>query len=320
MESFATPDNQDTWQVGQTILNRYEIREILGEGGMGRVYRVHFPDYFRAFQKDIAVKRPLPTIFAKTGGKEDFVREAETWVRLGTYPHIVQCNYVETIARIPCIFVEYISGGSLANWIESEERPLYRGGATVTLACVLDLAIQMAWGLDYAHEQGLVHQDVKPANVLLTPEGVAKITDFGLAQARFLAGEVTRSSRAGVSGAVPGVGMMTRAYASPEQVAGKPLTHRTDIWSWAVSVLDLFMGTIARGYGPAAGEALESYLREGPADPMLPPMPPGIVTLLRQCFQLDPAARPASMHELATALQAYYAKIVGAPYPTNSNK
>jgi serine/threonine protein kinase len=259
MASFATPHE---WQVGQIFREVYEVRGILGEGGMGQVYHicVHSGPQ-RDQQEDMAVKRPLPTIFTRTGGMGNFVREAETWVMLGKHPYIVQCHFIETLAHVPCIFAEYMAGGSLADWIEDRESSLYRDGPDIALERILDLAIQMAWGLDYAHTQGLVHQDVKPANVLLTPQGIAKIADFGLAQARFLAGETRRSTRPGASTVVPGVGMMTVAYASPEQAEGKPLTHHTDLWSWAVSVLDLFVGAVARGYGPASAEALENYLR-----------------------------------------------------------
>jgi tetratricopeptide (TPR) repeat protein len=249
------------------------------------------------------------------GGEEDFVREAEIWIKLEKHPHIVPCLLVKTLAHVPCIFVEYMAGGSLADWIEDREHSLYRGGPTVALERILNLAIQMAWGLDHAHTRGLVHQDIKPANVLLTQEGIARITDFGLAQARFLGGEpILPSRRAGASVVVEGVGMMTMAYASPEQAAGKLLTRSTDLWSWAVSVLDLFVGAVARGYGPASADALANYLREGPTNPAVPPMPPGIVTLLRRCFQSDPAARPASMQEVATVLQVCYAEVVGTPY------
>ena len=314
MATFATPHD---WQIGQTISNHYEVRGVLGEGGMGQVYHMTYVPHVLVMDlpRDMAVKRPRPTIFAKAGGKEDFVREAETWVKLEKHPHIVQCNSVMTLAHVPCIFAEYMAGGSLKDWIEGKERSLYWGDPTVALECILDLAIQMAWGLDYAHTQGLVHQDVKPANVLLTPEGIAKIADFGLAQARFLAGETSRSTRPGASVVVPGVGMMTKEYASPEQAEGKPLTHHTDLWSWAVSVLDMFVGAVARGHGVASAEILENYLREGPTDPALPPMPPGVVTLLRQCFQSDPAARPSSMREVAATLQVCYAEMVGTPYP-----
>ncbi len=154
-----------------------------------------------------------------------------------------------------------------------------------------------------------------PANVLMTPDGAAKITDFGLAQARFLAGERTTSSRAGASVVVPGVGAMTLAYASPEQTAGQPVTGQTDLWSWAVSVLELFVGALTWQSGVVAAEVLEDYLAAGPDNPALPRMPAGMVTLLRHCFQHDPAARPASMQEVAAALQVCYAEVVGQPYP-----
>src|SRR5215472_18656645 len=95
------------WQVGQTIHSHsqylYQVTGILGQGGMGRVYKVYDHDW----KMELAVKCPLPTIFAKAGGKDLFVREAEQWVRLGEHPHIVQCHYVETIASIPRIFAEY---------------------------------------------------------------------------------------------------------------------------------------------------------------------------------------------------------------------
>ena len=166
---------------------------------MGRVYRV----YDRATQKDLAVKRPLPEVFAEVGGKERFIREAETWAKLEDHPHIVPCHFVQLYAHIPCIFIEYIAGGSLADWIEKrtlyqlaeyiasggsadwiEKRTLYQGKFTRAVAYILQLAIQMAQGLEYAHTQGLVHRDVKPANVLLNAQGIAKITDFGEVRCR----------------------------------------------------------------------------------------------------------------------------------------
>src|SRR6185503_4715365 len=102
-------------------------------------------------------------------------------VNLGLHPHTVSCYYVRQLGGIPRVFAEYVEGGSLADWIES--RKLYEGGPEESLKRILDIAIQFAWGLHYTHEQGLIHRDVKPANVMLTSSGTVKVTDFGLSRA-----------------------------------------------------------------------------------------------------------------------------------------
>ena len=222
------------WQPGQILLDTYEVKGLLGEGGMGRVYRVHHPSW----NLDLAVKRPKAEIFNKAKGKEDYIREAQTWIELGLHPHICSCFYVRSIDDIPTLFAECVEGGSLEHWIESGK--LYEGGKEKALERILDISIQFAWGLGYAHEQGLVHQDVKPHNVLMTPERVAKVTDFGLAKARR---GVDNGAGVGVHPLVS-AGGYTPAYCSPEQAAGGKLDHRTDVWSWGVSVLEMFAGGV----------------------------------------------------------------------------
>src|SRR5206468_8421393 len=162
----------------------------------------------------------------------------ETWVGLGLHPHVVDCYYVRRIEGAPRLFVEYVDGGSLHDWIRQKRLR--------TLDRVLDVAIQFAWGLHYAHEQGLVHLDVKPANVMITSDGVAKVTDFGLARARRLRhlslAAPTGPARSGETLSVEGAGGGTPAYMSPEQSGGHTLTRRADLWSWALSVLEMFAG------------------------------------------------------------------------------
>jgi WD40 repeat protein/serine/threonine protein kinase len=293
--------------VGDTILDLYDVTALLGEGGMGKVYKVHH----RGWAVDLAVKSPRPEIFAHAGGQENFVREAETWVNLGLHPHIVSCHYVRSLGGIPRVFAEYVSGGSLADWIRC--RKLYDGGPGLALERILDVAIQIAWGLDYAHAQGLVHQDVKPANVMMTADGTAKVTDFGLARARRLAGE-----RADV---VPGgsilvsVGGMTPAYCSPEQAAGRSLSRQTDLWSWGLSVLEMFIGEVTWLAGQAAPEALAGYVETGGGgEGALPAMPAALVTLLAQCFAHDPKARPMSQGAVAARLRDIYRTTTGQAY------
>jgi len=239
------------WAEGDVILDLYEVAELLGEGGMGKVYRVRH----RGWNLDLAVKSPRRGFFQTQEQKQNFVRECETWIALGLHPHTVSCHYVRTLGGIPRVFAEYVEGGSLADWIRSGK--LYEGGPEATLKRILDVAIQFAWGLGYAHERGLIHQDVKPANVMLTPEGVAKVTDFGLAQARPVQ-QVEAPDGKGGTVLVRGRGM-TPAYCSPEQAAGAELSRKTDIWSWGVSVLEMFIGERTWERGQAASLVLESY-------------------------------------------------------------
>lgn len=113
------------WKVGDmiTIENEvmFEVAGQLGEGGMGLVYKV----YSRRHNASLAMKCPKPEIFAKAGGQENFIREAETWINLGEYPHIVRCGFVKMLGDLPNIFAEYVDGGSLADWIR--QRTLYKG-------------------------------------------------------------------------------------------------------------------------------------------------------------------------------------------------
>lgn len=295
------------WKVGDVIQNEYEVRGILGSGGMGVVYKVHV----RSWNKDMAVKSPRPEIFTRTGGKENFIREAETWVSLGEHPHIVVCHFIMTLGSIPRIFADYVEGGNLADWIH--QRRLYQGGTGRALERMLDIAIQFAWGLHTAHEQALIHQDVKPANVMLSSQGIAKVTDFGLAKARAMSSEQgEQEGEKGHQSILVSSHGMTPAYCSPEQAAGRPLSRKTDIWSWGVSVLEMFVGGVTWQSGVLAREVLASC---EPQDGAIPPMPAELVKLLARCFAWQPEERPATLLEVATDLQAIYARLNGHPYP-----
>jgi len=300
------------WHKGDVILDLYEVKQVFTSGGMGLVYRVHH----RNWNIDLAVKSPRPEYFQTQTHKETFIREAETWVDLGLHPHTVSCYYVRTLGGIPRVFAEYVEGGSLSDWIR--KRRLYEDGPEKALERILDVAIQFAWGLHYAHEQGLMHQDVKPANVMMTPDGVVKVTDFGLAKARSVAGEAVGGGEG--RSILVSSGGMTPAYCSPEQAAGERLTYRTDIWSWGVSVLEMFVGEVTWLAGQAAAEALEGYLEMGPEDESIPAIPAGVAELLGHCFQQNPIHRPGSMANVAAALQETYQHEVGQPYPRQMPK
>ncbi len=303
------------WNVGDVILDLYKVTDILGEGGFGKVYKVRH----QGWNIDLAVKIPKPEIIAAAGSVENFEREAETWVNLGLHPHTVSCYYVRRIDESPTVFAEYVAGGSLHDWIES--RRLYGGGANVSLRRILDIAIQFAWGLHYAHEQGLIHQDVKPGNVMITAEGVVKVTDFGLANVQNAAAIANNHEETPQAGKVydstlmvAGSGAMTPAYCSPEQANGDNLTRRTDLWSWALSVLEMFQGERTWQHGAVAAGALEYYLESVCEYSQLPQMPILLAQLLRRCFRENSLERPHDMLFVANELQDIYHSIVGKAY------
>jgi WD40 repeat protein len=287
------------------VLGLYEVKQV-HEGGMGLVYRVRH----RGWDLDLAVKSPRADFFREERDKENFEREAETWVELGLHPHTVSCYYVRRIGGVPLIFAEYMPGGSLADWIHRGK--LYAGSPEQALARALDVAVQFAWGLHHAHERGFVHQDVKPANLLLTPSGTAKVTDFGLARAR--AGTAERVVRGPLSSILVSSGGMTPAYCSPEQAQREPVSRRTDVWSWAVSVLEVFSREVTWTGGECAPDALEQYLRESPPEQRQPLMPAEVADVLRRCLERRPQDRPGSMLEVAAELQDIYREVVGRPH------
>jgi WD40 repeat protein len=231
-------------------------------------------------------------------------------VRLGLHPHTVTCYYVRRLGGIPHVFAEYVAGGSLHEWIRSKR--LYAGGPAEAHERILDVAIQFAWGLQHAHEQGIIHRDVKPGNVLLTPEGIAKVTDFGMARARGI--RVGATSGVEHASVMVSAGGLTPAFCSPEQAEGQPVSRKTDIWSWGVSVLAMFTGTAWWSVGSLAAGVLEDYLARRPAAADLPRMPPALAELLRRCFQRNPEDRPADMPAIVTALQALYTEVTGHAY------
>ena len=278
---------------------------------MGRVYRVHH----KGWNLDLAAKVPLAEFFRTDAQKEGFIRECEAWVDLGLHPHTVSCHYLRKLGEVPVVFAEFVKGGSLKDWIDSKK--LYEGGPEEALKRILDIAIQMAWGLHYAHEKGLIHQDVKPANVMMENDGTAKVTDFGLAKARAESGEALCGS--GGRSILASYGGMTLAYCSPEQAliaalqrsgtdrsTWPKLTRRTDIWSWAVSVLEIFIGEVMWQSGLAAPGVLRGYLESADGGIEMPRMPSGLAELLSDCLQLNAHDRPKDMGDVVVRLREVY--------------
>jgi WD40 repeat protein/serine/threonine protein kinase len=298
-----------SWDIGTVVEDRYEVTGVLGRGGMGQVHRVRH----RGWGIDLAVKSPLPELFTGPEHVDRFVAEAQAWVSLGMHPNVCCCHYVRAFGGVPRMFAEYVPGGSLHERIG--DRSLYRGDEARVTARILRIAGEMARGLEHAHGRGVLHRDVKPANVLLDSgdDGAAKITDFGLASARAAVSAVPAVG--GATLAAPYAGGLTPAYASPEQTAGGSVGRRSDIYSLAVSVLEMFAGGVTWLAGVAAGPALAALLISGAPEPGIPPMPPELARLLERWLSIEPSSRPASMTEVAEELEALYAA-TGAPRQT----
>ena len=293
-------------QNGDEILETYLVSSNAIHGGMGSVWRVHH----RNWDVDLAMKRPQPRFFAEGSArrKADFIAECENWIDLGLHPNIVSCYYVRDVSGVPSIFSEWMENGSLKDCIR--DGSVYAGTGGDVEERLLDIAIQFANGLHYAHEAGLLHQDVKPDNLLLNRDWEAKVADFGLAQAR-----VRISDRGGETDAGPGreEGILssgyTPAYCSPEQKDGKNVGRSTDIYSWAASVLELFLGERLWESGPDAGKNWENYAGKSRV-----PMPTELERLLRQCLDPDPLKRPRDFSSVITELQNIYRTQTGSEY------
>ncbi len=291
------------WEVGQILLGQYGIKQVFESGGMGIVYKVRH----LGWGIDLALKHPRANFTHAPSQVTAFEQEIETWAELGLHPNVATCHYSRQINGVPCVFAEFVDGGSLRDWITS--RRLYRGGEEAAVSRIFSIAVQFAWGLAWAHQHGLVHQDVKTGNVLMTMDGTAKVTDFGLA------GTIAQSSAAqlGLGSSTVTFAGWTPAYGSPEQAQGLRVTLATDIWSWAVCVMEMFMGDICWQSGPVASEALKAYDQQGRRTRGMPEMPQEVVTLLLHCLERDPARRLNSFSQIADLLMHLHTKIFGEP-------
>ena len=279
--------------IGRTIAH-YEVTSHLGKGGMGEVYRARDSRLGR----DVALK-VLPEAFAADAERlARFQREARLLASLN-HPHIATIHGIEGDGANRVLVLELVDGEDLAQRIATGALPVKEAIA---------IARQVADAIESAHDQGIVHRDLKPANVVVTPGGVVKVLDFGLAKA--IENDASNSNLShsptllGSSPTMAGVILGTAAYMSPEQARGKRVDRRADIFAFGCLLFEMLTGRQAFS-GETVSDTLAAVLRAEPDWPLLPKdTPRAVVKLLKRCLEKDPRARLRDIGEARITLEA----------------
>ncbi|MBZ5537083.1 MAG: tetratricopeptide repeat protein [Acidobacteriia bacterium] len=259
-----------------TRLCSYEILGSLGAGGMGEVYKARDTKLGR----EVAIKI-IPEAFAgDTLRLSRFEREARHLAALN-HPNVAAIYGLEDCEGMRFLVLEFVPGLTLAEKIAVAPLPVQDA---------LQLASQIAEGLEAAHEKGIVHRDLKPSNIKITPEGKVKVLDFGLAKGtdgEATTDEISESPTLTVEGTSQGTVLGTAAYMSPEQARGKPVDKRTDIWSFGCVVYEMLRGKKAYD-GETRSDKIAAILTKDPDWEALPKETPELVReLLQRCMQKD---------------------------------
>ncbi|HEX6885650.1 MAG TPA: serine/threonine-protein kinase [Planctomycetota bacterium] len=267
------------------VIPGYELKGLLGRGGMGVVYRARH----LGLERDVALKMLLAGDLAGPRELERFLLEARAIANL-SHPNIVQVHDVSAREGRPFFTMELVEGGTLSQRLAGTPQPA--DSAAELVACLAD-------AVEYAHRIGIVHRDLKPANVLLTPAGVPKVSDFGLAR------RVTGGEELTVTGTILG----TPSYMAPEQIRGGPVGSGADVYALGAILYEGLTGRPPfRSESPVATQ-LQVLSRE-PVRPALlnARVPRDLETICLCCLHKEPARRYASAAELAADLRRFLAR------------
>jgi serine/threonine-protein kinase len=273
--SFVTP------HVGELLGGRYEVLSILGRGGMGAVYRA----FDRELEEDVAVKVLMPSAFDEGTSAVQNLKQEIRLARKISHPNVVRTHDFGEANGMRFLTMEFVPGTTLR---ELTER---RGG--IAIAPGLQIAKQLCRGLAAVHEAGIVHRDIKPHNIMVLPNGVLKLMDFGIAS----------SNEGNLSQLEEGQTIGTPYYMSPEQARGEPLDARSDLYSVGVVLFELF--TAQRPF--EGRDPLEVMRKQVAVDPPRPSqyradMPDLLERIILACLAKDPSRRPPTANELYAGL------------------
>jgi len=266
-------------KIGQVIKDRYKVVGLLGEGGMAYVYKAKDMQ----LERMVAIKTLKPNYVEQTTFVERFKREAQTAANLN-HPNIVQI-FDWGIEEEPYFVMEYIEGNTLTSIISSKK--------TISLSDVLFIGAQVANGLQAAHTQGLVHRDIKPGNIMITPGGKVKVTDFGIVSIQDEESDITKT------GSILG----TASYISPEQAQGKAVSVGSDLYSLGTVLYELLTGNPPfEGDSPIA--TATKHLTEKPdkLSKYRKDLPKGIENAVLKLLHKNPRDRFKSAEDLRAAL------------------
>ena len=302
-------------------IGAYEVVSELGRGGMGVVYLARDP----RLERPVALKVLSPELSRNREWSARFTREARLLASLN-HPNIAIIHSLESDGGVDFLTMELISGRSLEDVLRS---------GPLTIPDALSIGRQIARGLEAAHDAGVIHRDLKPLNVMVTPESHAKVLDFGLATRAVTSLQVDAASAAASledaihllaqedaatvvsdariasdsghqSSASTGAG--TPGYMSPEQIRGREVDSRTDVWAFGCVLYECLSGT--RVFGGRSNEERVRASLDGPLDlAMLPARtPPAIRELIRSCLERDRAGRLTSIAEARQILETALAQ------------
>jgi eukaryotic-like serine/threonine-protein kinase len=273
-------------------LDVYEILGPLGAGGMGEVYRARDS----VLKREVAIKVLPPFVSQDPDRLRRFQQEAEAAAALN-HPNILAVYQLGTFDGSPYLVSELLEGDTLRQLMQS---------GPLSVRKTIDYSVQIARGFAAAHEKGIVHRDLKPENLFVTKDGRVKILDFGLAK---LTQRQPDSGDSGPTlthqGTEPGMVMGTVGYMAPEQVRGKTVDHRADIFAFGAILYEMLAGKRAFEK-PTSADTMSAILNEDPPafSQIARSTSPGLLRVVQRCLEKNPEQRFQSASDLAFALEA----------------